>query len=221
MTRATPFTLLSAALLAAPVLAVPAAAQDLAFTTGVALEHLVRPDGDGEPSRSSLEGYVEGEVSGFYFGAWAKRSDNQDYDEVDLYFGYRNDLDSGFSYDLSYYRYIYPNDPDSDYGDLNFGVGQTIGDAAYVSLSLGYDPENRLGNAYVGAEVYPADKWTLSANFGQYEVADAPSEREWDIGATYNVSDQTAVDLRWYDGSEYVTGYVGLRLTFDTDLFGG
>lgn len=210
-----------AALLTATALAAPSAAQDFTVYSGVALEHLVRPDGDGFPSRTSIEGYVEGEVSGFYAGIWARRADNEDYDRLDLYLGYRRDLDSGFSYDLSYYRYGYPNDSASNYGEFILGVSQALGDQALVSLDLAYDPDSKLSNAYLGAEYYPADKWTISANVGTYEVDGAGSEQEWDFGATYNFTDEASLDVRYYDGTEYVSGYVGLFLAFDTTLFGG
>lgn len=209
-----------AALLAATITA-PAAAQDFVVYGGAALEFLNRPDGDSEPNVSSLEAYAEGEISGFYLGVWARQANVESYDRLDYYLGYRRDLDSGFSYDLGYYRYGYPNDSASDYGEVYFGVGQTIGEKVAVSLDLAYDPENKLGNAYVGVEVYPADKWTLSANYGVYEVAGASNEEEWDFGATYNFTDEASVDLRWYDGTEYVQGYAGLFLAFDTTLFGG
>jgi uncharacterized protein (TIGR02001 family) len=205
----------------AAAMAAPAAAQDAILYGGAALEFLNRPDGDEEPNVSSVEAYVEGELSGFYLGVWARQASVEGYDRLDYYLGYRRDLDSGFSYDAGYYRYGYPGDRESDYGELYIGVAQTLGDSAWVQLDLAYDPENELANAYVGAEYYPADRWTISANYGTYEVADAPSEQEWDFGATYSFTDEASVDLRWYDGTEYVQGYVGLFLAFDTTLLGG
>lgn len=207
--------------LIAATLAAPALAQDVVVYGGGAVEFLNRPDGDDQPNVSSLALYAEAEASGFYAGVWARAANVDSYDRLDLYLGYRNDLDSGFSYDLGYYRYGYINDRTSDYGEITFGVAQTIGEQASVSLDLAYDPKNKLGNAYVGVELYPAERWTLSANYGTYQVAGASNEQEWDFGGTYSVNDTTAVDLRWYDGSEYVQGYVGLSVTFDTTIFGG
>ena len=65
------------------------------------------------------------------------------------------------------------------------------------------------------------DALELSANWGTYEVDSAGNEQEWDLGATYYIGEETAVDARWYDGSEYVDGYFGLSLTWDTTLMGG
>ena len=41
------------------------------------------------------------------------------------------------------------------------------------------------------------------------------------IRDSYYIGEETAVDARWYDGSEYVDGYFGLSLTWDTTLMGG
>lgn len=70
---------------------------------------------------------------------------------------------------------------------------------------MAYDPENELGNAYIGAAYTATDRLEVSANYGVYEVADAGSETEWDLGATWALSDETGVDLRYYDGSEYAS----------------
>ncbi len=87
-----------------------------------------------------------------------------------------------------------------------------------------WDPEAELGSAYLGAEVYPVDKVTIGANWGVYNVEDAADEQEWDIGVTYdllqNDKSGAAIDLRYYEGTEY-DGYLGLFVNFDTTLFGG
>lgn len=209
------------AVIAAAGLSSPAAAQDFVAYGGGTAEYLNRPDGNGQPSVSSLAVYAEGEVSGFYAGVWARVANVDSYDRLDAYIGFRNELDSGLSYDLGFYRYGYVNDSASNYGEVTLGVAQTLGEMASVSLDLAYDPENSLGNAYLGIEVYPAEAWTVSANYGVYEVAGASNESEWDFGASHDFAESASVDLRWYDGSDYVQGYVGLSVSFDTTLFGG
>jgi hypothetical protein len=94
-----------------------------------------------------------------------------------------------------------------------------FGDSFAAGLDLAYDPEAKIGNAYLYGEYYVSDKWTLSANWGVYEVEDAPSEQEWDFGATYAITDETAVDVRYYDGSEY-DSYLAVLFSFDTTLIG-
>ena len=196
-------------------------AQDMVVYSGAEVELLFDPDGAGSGTEASLSSYVEAERAGFYAGLLAKYVDDTASNEVNLYAGYRRDLDSGLSYGLVYTRYIYPNDSASNYGELGLSLGQTLGEKAALSFDAYYDHDNKLGSAYVGAEFYATDKITLSANYGTYEVDAAPSEQEWDVGASYAFTDEAAVDLRYYDGTEYTDSYFGLSVTYDTTIFGG
>jgi uncharacterized protein (TIGR02001 family) len=201
-----------------------AAAQDVVVYGGVALEFVTEPGGDDGGDGQTFEAYVEAELNGFYAGVWGLVNSVSTSNEVNLYLGYRNALDSGFDYDLSYYRYYYPNDGGNCCGEIGLSIGQTVGDYLYVSAEGSWDPEAELGSAYLGAEVYPADKVTIGVNWGVYNVEDAADEQEWDIGLTYDLLENdtsgAAIDLRYYDGTEY-DGYYGLFVNFDTTLFGG
>jgi uncharacterized protein (TIGR02001 family) len=198
-----------------------AMAQDFIVYGGAELEFTHDEDGPGTGLNSALSGYVEAEAGGFYAGIWAKVADDDLTDEINLYLGFRNDLASGVSYDVGYTRYFYPNDGGDCCGELTFGLGVPVSDQLSASLDLAYDPEAKIGNAYVGAAFAASDRLEISANFGIYEVEGAGSETEWDLGATWALGDETAVDLRYYDGSEYLGSYVGLSLTWDSTLLGG
>ncbi len=198
-----------------------AAAQDVVVYGGAELEFLHEEFGPGTGTSSYLSGYVEVETRGFYAGLWAQVADDDLMDEVDLYLGYRAETAGGFSYDIGYSRYYYPNDGGDCCGEITLALGMPVGDKLSATLDLAYDPEAELGNAYVGAAFAVTDTVEISANYGVYEVDAAPSEQEWDLGATYYIGEETAVDARWYDGSEYVDGYFGLSLTWDTTLMGG
>jgi hypothetical protein len=201
--------------------AVPATAQDFAVYGGASLAYDIEPDGNGSDDASSLSAYIELEKGSVYGGLSGTVENDSDNNEVYIYAGYRNELDSGFSYDVYYTRYFYPNDTDSDFGELGLSLGQSVGEKIDVSLDVYYDHTNELGSAYVGAEYYATEKITLSANYGVYENDGAPSEQEWDLGLTYGLTDDAAFDIRYYDGSDYTDGYVGLELTFDTTILGG
>lgn len=54
-----------------------------------------------------------------------------------------------------------------------------------------------------------------------YEVDGAGSEREWDLGVTQYICEETSADMRCCDGSENLGSYFGLSLTWDSVLFGG
>jgi uncharacterized protein (TIGR02001 family) len=162
---------------------------------------------------------VEVESQGFYAGIWAKIANDDAATRADPYLGYRGETAGGLSYDVGYYRYDYVNDSASNYGELTLSLGMPFGDKLSASLDLAYDPENSLGNVYVGVAFAASDKLELSTNYGVYEVEGAGSEAEWDIGATWSLTEETAMDLRYYDGTEYAGSYVGLNLTWDSTLF--
>lgn len=208
--------LLSLAL--APLAGLPVAAQEMTLYGGLALEYAIEPYGPGSENQADLEGYLELELaSGLYTGIWAQKSDDRTADEVDLYLGYRSETAGGLAWDVSYWRYFYPNAGGDCCGELALELGYGLTDRLYGTFDLAYDPENSLGNAYVGLAWTVTDAWELSANYGVYEVDAAPSESEWDVGATWYVGEESSLDLRWYEGSDY-DGYLALFLSWDTTL---
>jgi uncharacterized protein (TIGR02001 family) len=208
---------LALAFVAAPLS--PAAAQDFFVYGGVELTYDIERDGAGTDNVAALYSYIEVEKAGFYAGLSGEVSSLDIENEVDVYLGYRAETDGGFSYDVGYTRYIYPNDGGDCCGELTLALGVPLGDKFNATFDAAYDPEASLGNAYVGLEYYATDALTLSANYGTYEVDGAGSEEEWDVGVGYAVTEEAAVDLRYYDGTEYVDSYVGLSITWDTTIF--
>jgi uncharacterized protein (TIGR02001 family) len=194
-------------------------AQDLSVYGGTELEFTFDENGPDTGTTSYLSGYFEAETNGFYAGVWGQIASDKTLQEVDVYLGYRKELASGISYDFGYTRYIYPNDGGNCCGELTASLGVPIGDKLSTALDLAYDPDAELGNAYIELAYQATDKFAVSTNYGVYEVEAAPSEQEWDLGVTYSLTDEAAVDLRYYDGSEYVDSYIGLSLTYDTTLF--
>ncbi|MGD8641636.1 MAG: TorF family putative porin, partial [Gammaproteobacteria bacterium] len=101
--------------------------------------------------------------SGFYAGAWGSNEGNNG-SETDLYAGFGGEV-SGFSYDISYWWYLYPES--SGLGD-NTGLGDT--DLAELVLSGGYGPvsvgiymsvDNELQDVDYGDYIY----YTLGLDF--------------------------------------------------------
>ena len=173
--------------------------------------------GAGSGSSISFEAYIEAELKGFYAGVWVQKTDEKSDDEVDVYLGYRKDLDSGFAYDLGYTRFFYPNDGGNCCGEVALTVSVPVGDKIGLNLNIAYDPDSQLANGDLEGKYYLSDKWTVSAKYGISQVEDDVNQREWEFGATYDLSDTTALDLRWYEGSDY-PGYAALYLSFDTTL---
>jgi uncharacterized protein (TIGR02001 family) len=208
-------------LVAAVLLAGPAAAQDFIVYGGAKLEFTHDEGGPGTGMTTDLSGYVEAELDGFYAGIWALTTNDNLAQEFDLYLGYRNEIAAGLSYDISYARYFYPNDGGNCCGELGLSLGMPLGDQLSVSADMYYDPDAEIGSAYVGTAFAATDALEVSANYGTYQVDGASNEQEWDLGATYYVGEETAFDVRYYDGSEYAGSYFGLSLTWDSTLFGG
>lgn len=208
------YAILAVALLGA----VGPAFAETTLSFGAALEHQSDPGGGGTGNVTNASTYGELDFGGLYAGISALKSTDALTDEVALGFGFRNEV-NGFSYDLGYTQYLYPNDTASNYGEVVMGLETGFGDQVTGTFALGYDVTNRAANAYVGAEYAMTETLSLSANFGVYAVPGAGSEREWDLGATFAISDTTSLDLRYYDGSEaavYVDPYLGLTLSWDT-----
>ncbi len=202
-----------------------AMAQDFLVYGGAELEFTYEEFGPGTGTISYLSGYVELEKAGFYTGVWAQLADEDVLNEVDLYLGYRNETAAGLAYTAYYTRYFYPNDGEDGGGEFSLEFDAPLGDRFTASADFYYSPEfegvSALGSAYVAGAWTVTDALELSANYGVYEVDLASNEEEWDFGATYYVGDETGIDLRYYDGTEYLGSYLGLSLTWDTTLLGG
>lgn len=202
-----------------------ASAQDFIVYGGAELEFLHDEFGSGTGTNSYLEGYLEAEISGFFAGVTYEVANDDVLNEGNVYLGYRGALASGVDYTFYYTRYYYPNAGGDAGGEYSFELDVPLGEPVSVSLDLYYLPEfagsSSLGSAYLGAAWAVTDAFELSTYYGTYEVDAADNEEEWELGATYYLGEETAVDLRWYDGTEYVDGYVGLTLNWDTTLIGG
>jgi uncharacterized protein (TIGR02001 family) len=130
---------------------------------------------DNEPSISGSFDYAH--ASGFYAGTWASNVDFGDSvsTEIDIYAGFGNDIgDTGFSYDVSVLRYIYPDSkPDYSWNEyaasvgysfFSFGIAYsddvygTDEDGIYYSIGFDYD--------------LPMDI-ALSAGYGFYDYDNA------------------------------------------------
>lgn len=209
---------MKAVVFCATILAGSAAqAQDFFIYGGAALEYERQPNGKGSDDKKDINGYIEIEKSKFYFGVWAELSNQRLTTKADVYAGYRSEIASGVSYDISATRRFFLNDV-GDYTSLDLGLGMPFGDKLSGTLDLTWYPASRVGDVYVGLSYQVTDKLSVSANYGSYGVESAPDEQEWDFGAGYALGDETAVDVRYYDGSEYVDPYFGVSLTWDTTL---
>lgn len=209
--------LLSTTLLLSLVPASATMAQDFFVYGGAAIEYERDPNGPGSEDTRDINGYVEIEKSGFFAGIWAEKARDRASDKADVSVGYRSETAEGMSYYVDATRRTYFNDV-GDYTVFDAGVGYSLTDQFSVSLDVSHYVDPAVNDVYVGAAYSVTDALSMSANYGSYGVQAASDEQEWDFGATYALGEETAVDLRYYDGTEYVDSYMGLSLTWDTTI---
>lgn len=201
--------------LAALLPASAALSQDFFVYGGAALEFELEPDGAGSDNKTDFNAYVEVEKSGFFAGLWAEKSSDKFDDKADVYIGYRSETAAGLGYYVDLTRRTYFND-EGDYTVADAGISYAFSDQISTTFDLSYYPDLHLTDAYVGAAYAVTDLISVSANYGTYGVEDAPDEQEWDFGVGYAIGDESAFDLRYYNGTEYVDHYFGASLSWDT-----
>lgn len=174
---------LTAALLVA--LSAPAFAQDdeeasspFSFSVGVVSDYVFRgvsQTNQGPAWQASAEFEHS---SGWYLGTWASRVDYEPGDganaEVDLYIGWRRQVNDLLHVDVSFLRYEYLTQNDYEYYEWLFRVG--VGD--YVGLELGYSNDvfnsSETGIYYGLSAAYPIEwgELTLQGGLGRYDLED-------------------------------------------------
>ena len=99
---------------------------DVSYNIGFASEYYYR--GILQKDSSASAG-IDYENSGFYAGAWT--ADVGDGVEVDGYFGYGMETDSGFSASLGFTGYYYTGEFDDTYEEINLNLGYKMVSLAY------------------------------------------------------------------------------------------
>ena len=150
----------------------------------------------------AIQGGFDLGYNGFYAGVWGS---NVDFGgiasaEIDLYAGYAGEI-SGFSYDIGYCQYTYPNETDaSNFGEAALSVGYDFGMASasakyYVGVETNdLDPEDGFE---VGVSIPTAMDITLDASYGDYNKVG----EYYSIGATKSF-EKFDITLA-YTGMEY------------------
>jgi uncharacterized protein (TIGR02001 family) len=102
------------------------AAAEVSYNIGWASEYYYRGILQKESSGSAGIDYEE---SGFYVGAWT--ADVGDGLEIDGYFGYGIETDSGFTASVGFTGYYYTGEFDDTYEEVNFNFGYGIASLEY------------------------------------------------------------------------------------------
>lgn len=187
----------SAALLALSVPGV-AAAQGLSFSGGATLTSEYVASGLKQSDGPAFQPWIEGEVNGFYFGAWLSNTDlaiTGGTMEIDLYLGYRNEVGK-FSYDVGYARYFYRNPQADCCGELIVNLGYAPTDALSMGVRVAYDTTFKTTNSSLSLGYALNDKLSLEAKYGKINKG---GRTYWSLGGSYAVTDSFGIGLAYHD----------------------
>ncbi len=142
--------------------------------------------------------------SGFYAGTWLSNIDSSY--EVDLYAGFGNDIGGGFSYDVGYLLYAYPELNDSNYGEIYGSLSYE-----WITAGVAYTINSEVNETAAGADTF------VEGDIYYYVSASYPLQNDWSVGAT----------VGWYDfdddgvaGADASYTHAQLDVTKSTDNFG-
>lgn len=179
---------------------------ELTGNVGIMSDYVFR--GAFQEDASAMGGLDYAHDSGFYIGTWA--ADVGEGLETDLYFGYGGEA-GDFSYSIGYTGYFYTDDFDSEYNELNLGIGYAgltldvavgtwdgiVGDPLteddYVFTSLGY--------AFDSGFYITLGSWDYDTAIDTADYAEIGYGFEWegfDLSfALINSSDLPVTELGW------------------------
>ncbi len=158
-------------------------------------------------------GVVQGEVdynfkNNTYVGAWGSTvhsATNKADFEFDLYAGVKPTY-KDFNFDFGAIYYGYPDQStgsDLAYGELKAGVSHNLFDGT-VGASVNYSPDFQggLGKAFyyeVNASYPLTSKLSVSGALGQQALVNGGQYNTGNVGLTYALTKNLAVDLRYSD----------------------
>ena len=151
----------------------------------------------------AIQGGVDLGYKGAYIGVWgsslqgSSNTTGQASSEFDIYIGYANEI-SGFSYDIGFIEYMYPNDTDNlNFGEAYLSLGYDFGVASVSAMyALGVDTHDVSGQT---SDYEPGDAWelglsvplpgevTLDGTYGEYDDAQSSNSNVNGFGEYYSV----------------------------------
>lgn len=182
-----------------------AAAQQLKFSGGATLASQYVADGIEQTKGLAFQPWIEGEIGGFYFGAWGSNTDKAivgSSSEIDLYFGYRGEAGM-LSYDIGYTRYYYQGPKLDCCGDLSLGLGISPTDQLSLGFKIKHNPSKstnptKASNLSVSADYAITDKFAIGATYGKITKG---GMKYWSVGGSYALTDSLGLGLTWHDTS--------------------
>lgn len=156
--------------------------------------------------------------SGLYAGVWATSEDAGT--ETDLYVGFAGEA-SGFSYDISYWQYLYPSDnaltgPDSDLDETS--LSESVLGLGYADVGLTFYMGNDAGGGsdytYTTLD-YTYDK--INILYGAWSIDDAEGADDSHLTLSYAANDQFTFTVTMGMQDDEAVTEAGNALGYDED----
>ena len=189
---------------------------DVVFNAAVGTDYVFRGVSQTE-SNPAVSAGVDVTQGLFYAGAWAGNvsfvGDADTDAEIDLYAGVRPEF-GDFDWDLGVVSYFYAGQPDGadyDYMELKAATSRAVGPAT-LGAAIYYSPdffgasEDEATYAEINGAISPADRWTISAAVGRQWVSSDFDYTTWNLGAAWQMTDNLALDVRYFDTDEHDFG---------------
>lgn len=193
-------TTTSLALLMALSVPGAAAAEGLSFSAGATLATRYVSNGLRQSDGAVFQPWIEGEVNGFYFGAWGSNVSRKllgQSSEIDLYVGYRGEA-GALSYDVSYAHYFYRGPREDCCGEVIVELGYAPLDSFDLGVKVSYDPDAKVTNARLNGGYAFNDKISVAAEIGKINKG---GHRYWSVGGAYALTDAVGLSLTYHDSS--------------------
>jgi uncharacterized protein (TIGR02001 family) len=171
-----------------------AMAQEFSITAGATLTTRYMVDGAPYSKGVAFQPWVEVESSGFYAGLWASNIGGAAADgEVDLYFGYRNEIGK-FSYDVSYAHYFDFN-PSADSGEFILSMAFAPVEAFSIGTKIKYNHVTKLTNTSLNTSWGITDALSADLTLGRVNKG---GPRYWVASTSYAFNDSFSATLAYH-----------------------
>lgn len=153
----------------------------------------------------ALQAGIEAGFGGFYAGVWGSTVEFGDgtQAEYNLYGGYSVES-AGFEWDFGFVSYIYDGDPVGagyDFVEFSVAASRAIGPASF-GAAVHYSPNFSEDDAVyleLNAGYALIDNLSFSGAVGHQYLAVGDDYLTWNLGATYDLSENLSLDVRYHD----------------------
>jgi len=146
-----------------------AAQAEVTGNAGITSDYLWRGTTQNGHSAAISGGLDYGHSSGIYIGTWVSNASVANGTETDLYGGFAGEA-AGFSYDLGYIGYNYPQNSSANFSEVYVSLGYSIASVSYYN---DIDNENSYISLDLGVDMMGM---SMGANFGTYSMKDSAGD---------------------------------------------